>query len=159
MSVFDENSVLHILNYLGKVSLKTFNERMRLQKQAYLAQELGCNSGFSFIWYVRGPYSPSLTKFLYSADEVGELINQEKLSAQENAIVDNMKLLLGNQINSPLPLELYASVWYHLPDHLMQEDEFEEMLDFLNESKPHFAREQISNAANHIIDFRQRLNL
>jgi len=41
--------------------LGTFADRLRLQKDVYLLQELGLQTGFSYNWYIRGPYSPGLT--------------------------------------------------------------------------------------------------
>jgi hypothetical protein len=154
MTLFDDNPVLPVLNALGKVSLKNFSDRIRLQKQTYLAQELGCDSGFSFMWYLHGPYSPSLTKFLYAADEVGALNNISiSLASGQIDIVRRIKSLLREDINEPSKLELYSSVWYQLPNYAIPVDEFESIIDFLEESKPQFSRDELYEAANRIIEF------
>lgn len=58
----DENETMRIVNSFGYVSLEEFEDRLRLQKLGYLAQELGASGGFMFSWYHRGPYSPTLTR-------------------------------------------------------------------------------------------------
>lgn len=42
-----------------------FNSRLILQKTVYLMQEFDLNIGYSFSWYLRGPYSPNLTRDTY----------------------------------------------------------------------------------------------
>jgi len=46
-----------------------FNSRLILQKTVYLMQEFGLNIGYSFSWYLRGPYSPNLTRDTYGLAE------------------------------------------------------------------------------------------
>lgn len=43
-----------------------FNSRLILQKTVYLMQEFGLNIGYSFSWYLHGPYSPNLTRDTYT---------------------------------------------------------------------------------------------
>ena len=47
------------------LKLELFEDRLALQKVTYLLQEAGVVLGYDFTWYVRGPYSPSLTKDAY----------------------------------------------------------------------------------------------
>lgn len=42
-----------------------FNHRLILQKTIYLMQEFGLNIGYFYSWYIRGPYSPALTRDAY----------------------------------------------------------------------------------------------
>jgi len=91
-------SMLRILNVLTNVSVDDFNDRLRLQKIVYLAREIGFDCGFAFDWYVRGPYSPSLTRMLYSANELGTLrIDYVELSHHERSVAENLKRLLGDR--------------------------------------------------------------
>lgn len=43
----------------------SFNYRMILQKTIYLLQEFDLNIGYFYNWYIRGPYSPALTRDAY----------------------------------------------------------------------------------------------
>src|SRR5262249_50155808 len=42
--------------------LNIFSDRLILQKAVYLAQAAGVQLGYSYNWYLRGPYSPALTR-------------------------------------------------------------------------------------------------
>ncbi len=46
--------------------LDTFNDRLILQKAIYLAQAGGIQLGYSYRWYLRGPYSTGLTRDAFS---------------------------------------------------------------------------------------------
>ena len=43
-------------------NMKSFSNRLKLQKVIYLLQVRGINLGYSYSWYVFGPYSTGLTK-------------------------------------------------------------------------------------------------
>jgi len=45
-----------------KLDLSDFDHRLMLQKAIYLAQASGVDLGYAFQWYLRGPYSPGLTR-------------------------------------------------------------------------------------------------
>ncbi len=46
--------------------LGTFDERLIVQKSIYLAKAAGRDCGYYFRWYLRGPYSPDLTRDVFS---------------------------------------------------------------------------------------------
>ena len=51
------------LDALGEsLALESFDERMALQKIIYLTQHAGVHLGYRYNWYLRGPYSPELTR-------------------------------------------------------------------------------------------------
>ncbi len=48
-------------------SIRTVSDRLLIQKSIFLAQVVGqVPLGYSYGWYVRGPYAPSLTKDYYA---------------------------------------------------------------------------------------------
>lgn len=49
-----------------KIGKETFEKRLVCQKKIYLLQGLGTDLGYNYNWYVRGPYSPSLTNYVYN---------------------------------------------------------------------------------------------
>ncbi len=57
--------LLRIGNFNGHNYEKNFDSRLVLQKTVYLMQQFGLNIGYSFSWYLRGPYSPNLTRDAY----------------------------------------------------------------------------------------------
>jgi hypothetical protein len=48
--------------------LDDFPSRLKLQKTIYLAQAAGVQLGYQFQWYLRGPYSPGLTRDAFAVD-------------------------------------------------------------------------------------------
>jgi len=154
MSVYEGNETLRILNSLCNVSLDKFNDRLRLQKLGYLAQALGASGGFTFSWYLRGPYSSSLTRMLYDEEEIGLLGKKQQLSAGEKKIVQNLKKLLGNKLDNPKLLELYASVWYLLPKRNVTNDDIRYVFDTFEEEKPDYSKNEIKRCVNITLKFR-----
>lgn len=50
-------------------SITSVSDRLLIQKGIYLTQALGgVHLGYAYSWYVRGPYSPPLTKDYYSLE-------------------------------------------------------------------------------------------
>lgn len=91
-------TLLKILEVLGEVpKLRDFDFRLKAQKIVYIAQHLGINLGYRFVWYTYGPYSRALAQDLARLDgahlrgsdteEVGKLIEQLK------RLCDRLKLL------------------------------------------------------------------
>ena len=42
--------------------MQKFSDRLKLQKFVYLLQAIGLDLGYSFSWYIYGPYSTELTR-------------------------------------------------------------------------------------------------
>ncbi len=158
--MYRENPIIRIANVLTNVSIDDFDSRLKLQKIGFLAQELGAHTGFAFNWYRRGPYSPSLTRMLYSAEELGMLrIDNVELTASEKKIVRHLRELLGRDINDSRTLELFASVWYFLPNSGPSKRDKERIVEVLVENKPQFERHELLEALERIIAFREKMRI
>lgn len=48
-----------------KLNIDNLDNRIIAQKKIFLLQELGVKLGYSYNWYLHGPYSPDLTSYLY----------------------------------------------------------------------------------------------
>ena len=154
MTVFDENKILRILRYMGPIRIDRFQDRLRLQKLAFLIQEMGGGGPFAYYWYIRGPYSPSLTQMLYSGDEVGAYDDAPELTSAELMTARKVQALMGSAIGDPLELELYASVWYLAPWRPLSEDDKKSIVDRMDHEKPHFAGENVRAALGRVEKFR-----
>ena len=100
--------------------IDTVDERKKVQKSIYLGQVAGVDLGYHFGWYLKGPYSPELTKDYYELDEAlidGDLEYQkkelksqmkEKLHAIQPIVIPPGDVLLSQEDW----LELLASVHY-----------------------------------------------
>ncbi|MEC4849106.1 MAG: hypothetical protein RI100_07955 [Nitrosarchaeum sp.] len=151
-------SVLKILRSFGEINLDHFDDRLRLQKLGYLAQNLGANEEFPFSWYVHGPYSTSLTSILFAGDENGSFDDDVELTTTEKHVVENLKNLLKENTCNPSILELYASIWYLTPNKKLSDSDKKHVVDLMRKEKPHFSQLQIENALKEIISFRSKLN-
>jgi uncharacterized protein YwgA len=151
--------LLQLLSTVANPSVKKFEDRIRLQKLTYLAREIGFDTGFSFSWYLHGPYSPSLTNFLFSAEDLGVLGKPPKLSAEDEramtTTVKKLKELLGDKVSDPRTLELVASVWYVVPRGTVTEKRQRELVKMLGQMKPDFTEEEYRRTVERVLKFRE----
>ena len=154
---FENDSVLRILRSLGPINLSAFNDRLRLQKLAYLAQELGAGDKYFYSWYMRGPYSSPLASALFLGDEHDKFIAEPHLTEDESKTVSLLKSLMGKKITKPLKLELFASIWYLLPPNTPTKEDKDIVLDVMCKEKPHFKRPKVKSALETILDFKKSL--
>ena len=155
---FDYDSVLKILRSQGEINLDYFDERLRLQKLGYLAQELGANEGYPYSWYVRGPYSSTLTSCLFAGDDMGVFDDEVELNENENQIATLLGKLLGDKIHNPKTLELFASIWYLMPNRKLTNHDKENILKIIRKEKPHFNDNETKTTLNKIINFKELHN-
>ena len=142
--------VLRVLWSLGPVDMSDFDGRLRLQKLAYLIQEIGGGGGpFVYQWYVRGPYSPALTEELLSS-----AVPDTTLSDGEMKLAQQVRSLVGGKVDDPLEAELYASLWYLTPTRRLSEQDRESTRESMRRTKPHFAGEQVRKALDTVETFR-----
>jgi uncharacterized protein YwgA len=109
------------LDELGVDSnIDTLDDRKRVQKAVYLGQVAGADLGYRFSWYIKGPYSPDLTKDYYS---LSRHMGSGELNVQGRSLKTNLKdrLLAVRPILEPPTdvllsqedwLELLASLHY-----------------------------------------------
>jgi hypothetical protein len=151
----NERSTIRILNALTTFDLSQFDDRLRLQKLVFLARKLGHDLGYSYNWYARGPYSPSLTRILFSAHEQDQLVLEDfELNADERAVVKELGGLLKKDIDNPDALELLASVWYFIRRRPYTKKERNELIDSIVLLKPKFSKNDVEQAYDRIMDFR-----
>ena len=102
-------------------SISTLADRKRVQKAIELVQGAGIDLGYSFGWYIRGPYSPALTRDYFALDEATEGDEASSTASYElrSSVVERLDRLrpildVPNDvpIEQPEWLELLASVDY-----------------------------------------------
>lgn len=110
------NLTLKTLDY--PLSLETFDNRMAIQKVIYLCQAAGVHLGYRYNWYLRGPYSPDLTRDAFALRSIR---NSEFDDTMGCKLDDESILKLGNikplwqakpEGDRPCWLELLASVLF-----------------------------------------------
>jgi uncharacterized protein YwgA len=118
-------------------SIETVDDRKRVQKAIYLGQLAGVPLGYRFGWYLKGPYSPDLTKDYYNLAEaiaIGEDEYKGKvLLPALRGRLQRIKPLLIVPENVPLPvedwLELVSSVHYLRQISKYDENRADEVLE------------------------------
>ena len=155
MTIFDENPLVRVLRGMDAINLDRFNNRLKLQKLGFLAQEMGVDGGFPFSWYIRGPYSSSLTSTLFMGEEVDAFNEPIRLTEREQNVVNNLQHLLGESIDDPRTLELYASMWYLMSSH-PTDDELERVIEIMNVEKPKYSDNEIADVFRRILEFKRQ---
>ena len=111
-----------VMDHLGlPVTLDTFGDRLILQKAIYCAQAAGVNLGYSYRWYLRGPYCPAVTDDGFAMrDESAQGIEESESWTLDYSSVGKLErirdLLVGDRTALETKLELFASVHF-LIDH------------------------------------------
>lgn len=123
----EQTTVLQlILSELGLAnSISTMNDRIALQKVVCLIQESGLQLGYSYNWYIRGPYSPNLASDYYQLAADRRNVENDaakfELTAAARAAVDKVKHILtppsGVGLDRVGWLELAASIVFLVKRH------------------------------------------
>ena len=151
----DGAQTLRVLEHFGPIRLDHFDDRLRVQKLAYLIQEIGGRDDFVYYWYVRGPYSPALTQALFSREGGEARKNRPSISGGELDLAGRVRSLVGGRINDPLTLELYASVWYLAPKRRLARGDRASIMRTMRQTKPHFSEGRVARALARIEAFRR----
>lgn len=104
--------IISIFREIGfRLDLSSFDDRLIAQKVICLLELKGLDLGYPYGMYVRGPYSPDLTKDLYEfREEFHEFRTESTLDAKENQIVDGLIRIFGTK---PVHLEVGATYGYY----------------------------------------------
>jgi hypothetical protein len=120
----------------------TVAQRKHIQKAVYIAQAAGVPLGYEFNWYVKGPYSPELTRVYYRDEFAAAAVHQERpqLRADLRQRLENVReVLVAGKPAGLSPddwMELVAS-WHFLRSRRrLPEDQATAVLA---EQKPHVA--------------------
>lgn len=137
------------------ISKDSFDDRLICQKKIYLLQALGTDLGYAYNWYVRGPYSPSLTNYVYTNLDVLENndFSKYKLSKKAQDNVDKVNGLINS-----IRQDFYGASWYEILASLLYiynnkeswgiKNSKEELFDTLINAKPQYTKEQCGYAFN-----------
>lgn len=144
-----------LLDQMGVPSdISTVHDRLRIQKAVYLAQIVGLNFGYNYSWYVKGPYSTSLTQDYYQMHEAVQAGDTSYQGLILNSNLMEMLPKVSLVLQQPANLNVPDYSWYealasaHFLMKISQKTEAE-TLDTLRAQKPHL--NAIAQAAiNHL---------
>lgn len=128
-------------------SVENLQDRITAQKLIYLADAAGVNCGdYSWNWYLRGPYSPSLTKVLYDNQLNDINMKNYKLRDDVANVLDNLKGVMNNNLGLSQSdwLELLASLHYLYHKHSLKD--FGPLCQKLLEYKPKYRTKHVKCA-------------
>lgn len=138
-----------------RFTIRTFHDRLWLQKIVYIAKHFGINLEYNYSLYIRGPYSKELADDYYTIErEFGEdLPNIEDPSIEISTLKKLWDFVKERDIGE---LELIATI-------LMIESKYGALLRSISPSerdkllikaiksiKPYFTEEKISKALNEL---------
>ena len=136
---------------LGRpLDITLYKDRLLLQKIVYMLQKgFDYPSDYHFSWYVKGPYSSTLSNNAFKYLE-GKKRGEIDLKSKERKIIKKMKAtFLKENIDSPDNMELYASVMFLVLDEGVgiNEKSITEKMSLL---KPWFSENQVKKALKKI---------
>ena len=89
----------------------TFDDRIICQKKIFLLQSLGTDLGYTYNWYVHGPYSPSLKNYVYNNLELLASNDFSKYSLT-SVVIDNINKV--NELLEDKRSDFGVASWYEL---------------------------------------------
>lgn len=117
-------------------SIVTIDDRKRIQKAVYLAQASGVDLGYRYGWYLKGPYSPRLTRDYFALDDALDDEGQDQPPTRlKTAIVQTLERLRplfnpppGLGVNQAGWLEILASILYLSKERGLPPEQVEEVI-------------------------------
>jgi len=157
MDVMNENGRLFACLKMVGMSprMETFSERKRIQKIVYILDKIfHLNFGYSYNWYLYGPYSPELTRIIFDVieKEREDIAKPVELSPEDKDKIRRLKLFINDDIESTDTLELLVSLHYLLDCWPDTDSKVEDAVNFLKSKKPYFSDEEILNALKRLQD-------
>lgn len=141
------------------VSKESFDDRLICQKKIYLLQSLGTDLGYSYTWYLRGPYSPALASYVYTNAQLLTDTNFDNYEISSKA-TENINRV--NCLESKKTEKFTLVSWYELLASLLYieknrdswkiEEGEEALFEKLIEQKPQFDVEQCKCAYTVLAD-------
>lgn len=132
-----------------------FDERLILQKTVCLVQALGVDLGYDFNWYLRGPYSPGLTRDAFAVAtqlQEGDESEDWKLDDESSRRLRKVKPLFTTSDRHALAikLELLASIRFLLDRGCAQPDDVNELRAILKRFGKDYAEQRIRDGLSEL---------
>jgi len=93
------------------LSIESFADRLICQKKIYLLQVLGSDLGYKYNWYIHGPYSPTLTNYMYNNINVLLTLDLEKYELSTQTL-ENINAV--NRLQDNIREDFNVCSWYEL---------------------------------------------
>jgi len=112
---------------IGDFDLETLDGRIIFQKTIYLLQRAGLSLGYTFSWYIFGPYSSQLAKDGFEINE-GNIIYPTQECKLDPAPFNKLKELIRGHEKDEVWYELLASIDFLKKEKNLSKDKILEEL-------------------------------
>jgi uncharacterized protein YwgA len=132
--------------------VKTFQDRLIMQKAVYIAQSAGINLGYFYHWYLYGPYSPSLTRDEFAiAMDISSDMDYSRGWKLDDASLERLKGIKPlfaepDRDKLALKLELLASVHFLIDRKQVSKVDTNQINATLTRFNKNFREEEIKEA-------------
>jgi hypothetical protein len=141
------------------LQLDSFAARLMLQKAIYLVQEAGVQLGYGFRWYLRGPYSPDLTRDAFAIiAALNQSISESQGWRLDDVSVGRIRELQKrfahvSPAHLPKKLELLASVQFLRKTSSGRGKSSTELADLLRQLGKAYSPEQVRQAIMELAEY------
>ena len=128
------------------VKKDSLDNRIISQKKIFLLQEMGIDIGYSYNWYIHGPYSPDLTAYMY---ENLDMLKDYNFSGYKLSDIAKDKIQIINNLEKKKPHTLTVVSWYELLAsvlYIVKKWDKEDPYETLTKYKPQYTREHYDAA-------------
>jgi uncharacterized protein YwgA len=140
-----------VLKRIDSFNLCTFKGRLVLQKTVYLLQSYGLNLGYTFTWYLHGPYSPQLTKDAFRLQKIYDDIPAAQFTDTKiEQKLEKFLGFLGNRKADGDWLEQLACT--HFLRELNPQEKEEIIIDKVLKHEYHFTRDNCEKAWAYLVE-------
>lgn len=125
--------------------ISTLNDRKKVQKAVYIGQKAGVDLGYSYGWYLLGPYSPELTQdyFTLNNDLATGNVDYENYKLVESSTI---KLsAIKSMMETPSEVKLSQEDWLELVASIIYKNEEKDDIEF--------TRNLLRQEKTHLIDY------
>jgi hypothetical protein len=142
--------LIGIFDRLKNFSMRTLRDRIVVQKTVYFTQQLGAYLGYSYSWYVYGPYSPSLAKDAFAVWSAGSSPPSTTVDVSHlSGVLQNVEDFLGRRSKNAVWLETLGSL--HMLSKLYPSESLDDLVDRVLKKAPYFTRPECEHAWSHLV--------
>ncbi len=129
-----------------RIKKDSLDDRIISQKKIFILQEMGIDVGYCFNWYIRGPYSPDLTTYIYNNLDMLKDQDFSKYTISKSA-EDKIKVV--NSLEKEKPSSLNLAAWFELLAsvlYIVKKWKKDKPFECLTKYKPQFNKEHFDAA-------------
>lgn len=121
MEIDSKLKLLETIFSVFSLDVSYLSNRIRIQKIVYLLQKSGLNLGYSFSFYIYGPYCSDLASDAYTVCNTGHLSSKIKFNDTDSAIITKVKTMIDICPNDSAWCELLGTIVYLIKDEKISE--------------------------------------